>query len=155
MTVAADGQFSSSLNPLLTQLEMWINFQALKADWYSNEDFILSFDFILVRSLAEKAEHLTSAPAGTLADTTVKNEKGEESPAADLEKRWRVESGYAYLYDSSKLTTTAFIAVDDLARGGVGIEQGIKARLVAVANVIAHQHGLVILPFSTAVTSRS
>ncbi|QYJ86930.1 hypothetical protein K0I73_04115 [Shewanella mesophila] len=145
ITVAADGQFSSSLNPLLTQLEMWINFQALKADWYSNEDFILSFDFTLVRSLAEKAEHLTSAPAGTQAETQVKNENGEESAAADLEKRWRVESGYAYQYDCSKLTTTAFIAVDDLLEDGVGIEQGIKARLVAVANSVAHQHGLIPL----------
>ena len=149
ITVAADGQFSSSLNPLLTQLEMWINFQALKADWYSNEDFILSFNFTLVRSLAEKAEHLTSAPAGTLADTQAgileESEKGEESAAADLEKRWRVESGYAYQYDSSKLTTTAFIAVDDLLEDGVGIEPGIKARLVAVANSVALNHGLIAL----------
>lgn len=145
ITVAADGQFSSSLNPLLTQLEMWLNFQALKTDWYSNEDFILSFDFTLVRSLAEKAGHLTSAQADTQASIQAENEKGEESPAADLEKRWRVESGYAYQYDSSKLTTTAFIAVDDLLEGGVGIEQGIKARLIAVANSVAHQHGLIAL----------
>ena len=145
ITVAAAGQFSSSLKPLLAQLEMWINFQALKADWYSNEEFILSFDFTLVRSLAEKAEHLTSAPAGTLADTQVKNENGEESTAADLGKSWVVESGYAYQYDSSKLTTTAFIAVDDLLEDGVGIEQGIKARLIAAANSVAHQHGLFAL----------
>ncbi|GIU02965.1 hypothetical protein [Shewanella algidipiscicola] len=145
ITVAADGQFSSSLNPLLTQLEMWLNFQALKADWYSNEAFILSFNFTLVRSLAEKAEHLTSAQADTQAGIQAESEKGEASPAVDLEKRWRVELGYAYQYDSSKLTTTAFIAVDDLARGGVGIEQGIKARLVAVANAVAHQYGLIAL----------
>jgi hypothetical protein len=149
MTVAADGQFSSSLNPLLTQLKMWINFQALKADWYRNEDFILSFNFTLVRSLAEKAEHLTSAPAGTQAGIQAgileESEKGEESTAADLENSWVVEPGYAYQYDSSKLTTTAFIAVDDLARGGVGIEQGIKARLIAVANAVAHQYGLIAL----------
>ncbi|WP_110457414.1 hypothetical protein [Shewanella algidipiscicola] len=145
ITVAADGQFSSSLNPLLTQLEMWLNFQALKADWYSNEAFILSFNFTLVRSLAEKAEHLTSAQADTQAGIQAESEKGEESPAVDLEKRWRVESGYAYQYDSSKLTTTAFIAVDDLARGGVGIEQGIKARLIAVANAVGLKHGLIAL----------
>ena len=145
ITVAAAGQFSSSLKPLLAQLEMWINFQALKADWYSNEDFILSFNFTLVRSLAEKAEHLTSAPAGIQAGELEESEKGEESAAADLEKRWRVESGYAYQYDSSKLTTTAFIAVDDLLEDGVGIEQGIKARLVAVANSVALNHGLIVL----------
>ncbi|QYK00745.1 hypothetical protein [Shewanella psychrotolerans] len=142
ITVAADGQFSSSLNPLLTQLEMWINFQALKADWYSNEDFILSFDFTLVRSLAEKAEHLTSAPAGTQAGIL---EESEERAATALGNSWVVESGYAYQYDSDKLTTRAFIAVDDLLEDGVGIEQGIKARLIAVANAVAHQHGLFAL----------
>ncbi|WP_156029432.1 hypothetical protein [Shewanella colwelliana] len=141
ITITADSQFSSSLKPLLAQLEMWLNFQALKADWYSNEDFILSFDFILVRSLAEKAEHLTSAPA----DTQVKNEKGEESAADALAKRWVVEPGYAYQNDSSKLTTTAFIAVDDLVQGGVGIEQGIKARLIAVVNAVGQQHCLIAL----------
>ncbi|WP_259655893.1 hypothetical protein [Shewanella colwelliana] len=149
ITITADSQFSSSLKPLLAQLEMWLNFQALKADWYSNEDFILSFDFILVRSLAEKAEHLTSAPAdtqaGTHADTQVKNENAEESAADALAKRWVVEPGYAYQNDSSKLTTTAFIAVDDLVQGGVGIEQGIKARLIAVANAVGQQHCLIAL----------
>ncbi|GIU27464.1 hypothetical protein TUM4644_24370 [Shewanella colwelliana] len=141
ITITADSQFSSSLKPLLAQLEMWLNFQALKADWYSNEDFILSFYFILVRSLAEKAEHLRSASA----DTQVKNEKGEESAADALAKRWVVEPGYAYQNDSSKLTTTAFIAVDDLVQGGVGIEQGIKARLIAVANAVGQQHCLIAL----------
>lgn len=120
ITVAADGQFSSSLNPLLAQLEMWLNFQALKADWYSNEDFILSFDFTLVRTLDDKAELLAS-------------------------KNWIVEPGYAYHYESSRLMTRAFIAVDDLLEDGVGIEQGIKARLIAVANAVGQQHGLIAL----------
>ncbi len=123
ITIAADGQFSNSLKPLLTKLEMWINFQALKADWYCNEDFTLSFDFTLVRTLEEKTQHLTAAGAGS----------------------WIVEPGYAYHYESSRLTTIAFIAVDDLVQGGVGIEQAIKARLAGVANTIALQHGFLAL----------
>lgn len=130
ITIAADGQFSNSLKPLLTQLEMWINFQALKADWYGNEDYILSFDFTLVRTLEEKIQHMTAAGAGSA-------------------ESWIVESGYAYHYESSRLTTIAFIAVDDLVQGGVGIEQAIKARLIAVANAVANsvgsEHGFLAL----------
>ncbi|QFU24182.1 hypothetical protein FM038_019855 [Shewanella eurypsychrophilus] len=118
ITIGADPRFSKSLKPLLRQLEMWINFQALKADWYGDDNFILSFDFTLVRSLEEK--QLT-------ADS------------------WVVETGYAYHYESSNLTTIAFIAIDDLVRDGAGIEQEIKARLTAVANTIAVQHGLLAL----------
>ena len=121
ITIAADGQFSNSLKPLLTKLEMWINFQALKADWYGNEDCTLSFDFTLVRTLEAKTQHLTA-------------------------DNWTVESGYAYHYDSSRLTTIAFIAVDDLGQSCVGIEQAIKARLTGVANIIALQHGFLALP---------
>ncbi|WP_415227625.1 hypothetical protein [Psychromonas sp.] len=121
ITIAADGQFSNSLKPLLNKLEMWINFQALKANWYGNEDCILSFDYTLVRTLEEKIKHLTA-------------------------DNWIVGSGYAYHYDSSSLTTTAFIAVGDLGQSSVGIEQAIKARLTAVANIIALQHGFLALP---------
>ena len=123
ITIVADGQFSDSLKPLLTQLEMWINFQALKADWYGDEDFILSFDFTLVRSLEEKIQQITEVSV----------------------ESWVVESGYAYHYESSCLTTIAFIAVDDLVQGGVGIEQAIKARLTSVANIIALKHGFLAL----------
>ena len=112
ITIVADGQFSDSLKPLLTQLEMWINFTALKAEWYGNEDYILSFDFTLLRSLEEKKLLL-------------------------CEDNWVVESGYAYHYESSNQTTIAFIAVDDLAQEGIGIEEAIKARLIAVANAVA------------------
>ncbi|WP_076410412.1 hypothetical protein [Shewanella sp. UCD-KL12] len=120
ITIAADGQFSHSLKPLLTQLEMWINFQALKADWYSNENLVLNFDFTLVRSLEEKTQGLSA-------------------------EGWTLGVGYAYHFESSNLTTIAFIAVDDLVQGGVGIEQGIKARLTAVANAVGLKHGLVSL----------
>lgn len=129
MTIVADGNFSNSLKPLLTQLEMWINFQALKADWYGKEDCVLSFDFTLVRTLAEKQQLLTAA-----------SDEGTESGG-----RWVVESGYAYHYDCSSQKTRAFIAVDDLVQGGVGIEQAIKARLVCVANAVGIQHGLLAL----------
>ena len=125
ITIVADGQFSDSLKPLLIQLEMWINFQALKADWYGNEDYILSFDFTLVKYLEEKIQHLT-------AETTVNVESAES---------WIVGSGYAYHYESSNLTTIAFIEVDDLAQDGVGIEQAIKARLIAVTNAVASSVG--------------
>ena len=99
---------------------MWINFQALKADWYGNEEHILSFDFTLVRTLDDKAELLTS-------------------------ENWVVEPSYAYHYESSSLMTIAFIAVDDLLERGTGIEQEIKSRLVAVANGVGRQHGLIAL----------
>ncbi|MCG9722663.1 hypothetical protein [Shewanella sp. Isolate7] len=120
ITISADDRFSSTLKPLLAQLEMWINFQALKADWYGNEEHILSFDFTLVRTLDDMAELLAS-------------------------KNWIVEPGYAYHYESSRLMTIAFIAVDDLLERGTGIEQAIKSRLVAVANAIGQQYGLIAL----------
>ncbi|PKG55942.1 hypothetical protein [Shewanella sp. GutDb-MelDb] len=126
ITIVAEGKFSNSLKPLLTQLELWINFQAVKADWYGNEDCILSFDFTLVRTLEEKTPLLTAVSA----------EGGEG---------WIVESGYAYHYDSSSLKTIAFIAVNDLIQNGTGIEQAIKDRLTSVANVIGLQHGLLAL----------
>ncbi|QQX81279.1 hypothetical protein JK628_05260 [Shewanella sp. KX20019] len=123
ITIVADGRFSNSLKPLLSQLEMWINFQALKADWYGNEDCILSFDFTLVRTLEDKAQQLTST-------------SGESTDS------WIVESGYAYRFESSTLKTSAFIAVADLLEAGTGIEPAIKARLVSVANAIGVQQGL-------------
>jgi len=140
ITIAADSRFSSSLKPLLTELEMWINFQALKADWYGNEDFVLSFDFTLVRSLDEKVQQLETARASC----NVSNASNGSAAAA-----WNIEKGYAYHYESSKLTTIAFIAVDDLLEAGAGIEQGIKDRLIAVANAVAKsvgsEHGLLAL----------
>lgn len=57
-------------------------------------------------------------------------------------KKWRVEEGYTYCYDIESLKTTSFIAVADLLEAGVGIEQGIKERLVAVANSVGAEHGL-------------
>ncbi len=120
ITITADDRFSSSLKPLLAKLEMWINFQALKADWYGKEDHILSFDFTLVRTLDEKAEQLIS-------------------------ESWIVEPGYAYHYESSRLMTIAFIAVDDLLERGTGIEEEIKSRLVVVANAAGRQHGLITI----------
>lgn len=117
ITIVADGQFSNSLTPLLKKLEMWINFQALKADWYGNADCTLLFDFSLIRTLEEKTQQL---------DTD----------------NWIVTTGSAYHYDNSRLKTVAFIALDDLLQNGVGIEQSIKARLTTVANTIAKQHGL-------------
>jgi hypothetical protein len=125
ITIVAEGKFSNSLKPLLIQLELWINFQAVKADWYGNEDCILSFDFTLVRTLEEKTPLLTAVST-----------EGAEG--------WIVESGYAYQYDSS-LKTIAFIAVNDLIQNGTGIEQAIKDRLLSVANAIGLQHGLLAL----------
>ena len=116
ITILADSRFSSSLKPLLTQLEMWINFQALKADWFGDEACILSFEFTLVRTIEERVQDFKS-------------------------ENWVVKSGYAYSYDCKSLKTTAFIAVADLLESGVAIEQGIKQRLVAVANSVASEHG--------------
>ncbi|MCP4320361.1 MAG: hypothetical protein GY787_00580 [Alteromonadales bacterium] len=121
ITISADGQFSDSLKPLLYKLEMWINYQALKVNWYGSEDCTLLFDFLLVRRVEERSEQPTN-------------------------ENWIIESGYSYYYNSSSSKTTAFIAVNDLLQNGVGIEKSIKARLVAVANTVAQQHGL--LPLS-------
>lgn len=117
ITIMADGQFSSSLKPLLNKLEMWINFEALKNDWYSDEGMTLCFDFTLVRTLKEKSDSL-------------------------LIGNWVAGSGYAYHYQSNHQTTVAFIAIADLVTNGVGIEQAIKSRLITVANSVAQQHGL-------------
>lgn len=116
ITIVADGKFSNSLTPLVNNLVMWINFQALKANWYGNEALILSFDFTLVRTLEEKTQNMNT-------------------------DNWVIESGYAYHYESSNLTTIAFIAVADLVRDEVAIEQAIKARLTNVTNAIVQLHG--------------
>jgi len=116
ITVAADGRFSDSLRPLLNKLEMWINYQALKANWYGHEGAHLCFDFRLVRRLDEKKQQFDDAP-------------------------WIVSDGYAYHYQATTFHTQAFIAVADIVNNGVAIEQSIKARLVSVANRIASQHG--------------
>ena len=133
ITIGADSGFSNSLKPLLIELEMWLNFQALKADWYGDEACILAFDFTLVRSLEDKR-----LQAGAVAAS----EKNEESTAAG--KEWVLGDGYAYCYDGKTLKTTAFIAVADLLtpiKGGVGIEQAIKGRLVSVVNAVASSAG--------------
>ncbi|GIU46347.1 hypothetical protein TUM4438_21940 [Shewanella sairae] len=126
ITISADSGFSNSLKPLLLELEMWLNFQALKADWYGDEACILAFDFTLVRSLEDK-----------------RLDSSEEGAAAG--KEWVTGEGYAYCYDSASLNTTAFIAVADLLEAGVGIEQAIKSRLVGVVNAVGKEHGLVSL----------
>ncbi|MGS0724646.1 hypothetical protein ACVBKF_00550 [Shewanella sp. 0m-11] len=135
ITISADSGFSSSLKPLLIELEMWINFQALKADWYGDEACILAFDFTLVRSLEEKG--LAASEKGVAAGKT-------RVRSAAAGKEWISGDGYAYCHDSTSLKTTAFIAVADLLtpiKGGVGIEQAIKARLIAVANEVARSAG--------------
>ncbi|WP_299808143.1 hypothetical protein [uncultured Shewanella sp.] len=139
ITIGADSGFSSSLKPLLLELEMWINFQALKADWYGDEACILAFDFTLVRSLEDKGLDSSEECAAASCDEI------SGSAAASSNEKWIVEDGYAYCYDSTSLNTTAFIAVADLLEAGVGIDQAIKGRLVGVVNSIGKLHGLVCL----------
>lgn len=124
MTISAAGNFSDSLKPLLAELEIWLNFQALKADWYSNEAHVLQFNFSLVRSL-------TDAMAQQMKETDSSN--------------WVVDGGYAYLFEAKTLNTKAYIAVDDLLKSGIGIEREIKTRLLAVANAVAVEHDLLRL----------
>jgi len=121
ITITADGQFSDSLKPLLNKLEMWINYQALKVNWYCSEDCTLAFNFCIVRTIDEKLHQPTEA-------------------------NWIIESGYSYCYDSNSSKTMALIAVTDLLKNGVGIEKAIKTRLTSVTNIIAQQHGLLPLP---------
>jgi len=120
ITVNADDSFSTALTPLLHKLEMWINFQALKANWYGDESCILTFHYTIVRTLAEKVD---------------------EMPEAE----WQVDQGFAYRYNSETLTTQAFIAIADLVQQNTGIEQTIKSRMTRVANAIAKQHELTII----------
>jgi len=117
ITISSDGQFSSALAPLLHKLEMWLNFQALKANWYENEKHILSFHFTLIRQLTEK-------------------------PQVSKTNHWTVNPGYAFLYDSEQLTTHAYITIEDLVKNPKNIEHTIKYRLTEVTNTIATQHGL-------------
>lgn len=112
--IAADSQFSNSLKPLLANLEAWINFETLKAGWYGNEDCILTFKFTLIRKLEEQREML-------------------------IKESWIMGSGYTYHYDSKSLMTRSLIAVEDLDKSGIGVEEAIKDRLKAVANIIAKE----------------
>ncbi|TEW49867.1 hypothetical protein [Psychromonas algicola] len=120
ITITADQGFSSALRPLLHKLEMWINFQALKADWYGDENHVLTFNYMFVKTLEDKKQEMK-----------VDN--------------WVVEKGFAYHYQSSSLTTNAFIEISDLVKNKTGIEQAIKSRLTRVANAVAKKHGLVAL----------
>ena len=120
ITVTADERFSNSIKPLLNKLEMWLNFQALKANWYGDEDLTLIFDFTLVRTLEEKTKNMSA-------------------------DNWTIETGFAYHYESSNQTTIAFIAIADLVQNKTGVEQSIKSRLTRVANAIAKQHSLVLI----------
>ncbi|WP_299660986.1 hypothetical protein [uncultured Psychromonas sp.] len=115
ITVVADQTFSSVLSPLIKKLEMWINFQALKANWYEDERIILSINFMLVKTIEEK--QLTT-------------------------EHWVVDTGIAYQHQGNNLNTQALIAIADLVKLNKGIEQAIKNRLIQVANAIAKQHQL-------------
>ena len=119
ITIVAAPHFSSSLAPLLHKLEMWINFQALKANWYGNEALSLTFEFTLIKTLNDK-----------------------KALIAEEKEEWVEETGLAYRYDITKQSTLAFIAVADLVAQGTGIEQAIKARLTKVSNDTAVKHGL-------------
>jgi len=55
ITIAADQAFSNALPPLIKKLEMWINFQAFKANWYQDETIILSFNFVLVKTIQKNS----------------------------------------------------------------------------------------------------
>lgn len=117
ITITADDSFSSALTPLLHKLEMWINFQTLKADWYGNENHVLIFHYTIVRTIAEKSDMMIGAD-------------------------WEIDNGFAYHYQSQTLTTNAFIAIADLVKNQTAVEQAIKSRITRVANAIAKQHGL-------------
>ena len=121
ITIIADNQFSSSLKPLLKKLEIWLNFQALKANWFADEDFILSFHFTFIKTLEAKSQYFQ-------------------------ENNYTIEPGYAFSYNENNLTTTAFIAIADLAKNPKNIEQKIKERLTKVANIIAKKHDFFLLP---------
>ena len=116
ITITSEGQFSNALTPLLHKLEMWLNFQALKANWYENEESILAFHFTLIRQL-------------------------EEKPQVSLANHWTIGPGYAFLYHSDKLTTNAYITIADLVKNPHNIEHTIKSRLTEVTNAVVIQHG--------------
>tara|TARA_R110001583_G_scaffold11613_8_gene52204 strand:+ start:18152 stop:18562 length:411 start_codon:yes stop_codon:yes gene_type:complete len=123
--IVADQTFSSALNPLLNKLEMWINFQALKANWYANDTCILSFHFTLVRTLTDDLQFIS-----------------KEMNAEINKKYWIIDKNIAYYYQENNLTTNAYIAVADLIKTKTNIEAEIKKRLTQVTNSIAKQHAL-------------
>ena len=123
--IVADQSFSSALTPLLNKLEMWINFQALKANWYGDNACILSFHFTLVRSLTEDLPFINN----------------EVSLEANKE-HCIIDNNVAYCYQQKNLTTTAYIAVTDLIKTKTNIESEIKKRLIQVTNSIAKKHDL-------------
>ena len=117
ITIGSEGSFSTALTPLLHKLEMWINYHALKANWYADESCRLCFEFKLIRTLDEKAVLLRT-------------------------EQWVLSSGYAYQHDSTTHKTSAFICIADIVKHGTGIEKAIKGRLTAVSNIVALQYGL-------------
>lgn len=123
--VIADQTFSSALSPLLNKLEMWINFQALKAGWYGNETCILSFHFTLVRALTDDLQFIS-----------------KEMKTKINKEDWIFDNNTAYCYQPKNLTTNAYIAVADLIKTKTNIESEIKNRLIQVINIIAKQHAL-------------
>lgn len=123
--VVADQTFSSALSPLLNKLEMWINFQALKADWYGNEACILSFHFTLVRVLTDDLLIVDQEK-----NTTIRKED------------WIIDNNVAFYFQENNLTTIAYIAVADLIKTKTNIESEIKKRLIQVTNTIAKQYTL-------------
>ena len=114
---------ASGLPALAANLEAWINFQALKAGWYSDENLVLAFDISLRDAQTFETE---SAQLGT--------------------DNWTVQpQQYAFHHDSANQRTIAFICLSDeqLRAGGSAVQQQLQTALKAVCNQVAEQYSLI------------
>jgi hypothetical protein len=106
---------SKQVEPVLGNIEAWINFQALGALWYEDESKVPEFDFIVVA----KADF-----AASTADFT--------------EPGWIIEHDNAVaILQDSQFHTKAVIGV-----GRSGFADSVKMQLVAVANRVVKAYGL-------------
>ncbi len=106
---------SKQVEPVLANIEAWINFQALKAQWYCDEAKVPEFDFIVVAN--------TDFAAST-ADFT--------------EPGWIIEHDNALaMLQDGQFHTQVVIGV-----GRTGFADAVKMSLVEVANRVVKGYGL-------------
>ena len=126
ITLNADNSLAASVKTLhssMVKIEAWINFQALKADWYGDENKILSFDITL---------------------TTVEQFKAGASDRRSANWREAADSSYACCHNSADLSTVVFIPVPAavVEAGANAFEHGLQAVLSEAVNSVGGQYGL-------------
>jgi hypothetical protein len=106
---------SKQVEPVLGNIEAWINFQALKAQWYEDEAKVPEFDFIVVAN----------------SDFSV-------STGDFNEPDWVIEhDNDLAIRQDGQFHTKVVIGV-----GRAGFADAVKMRLVEVANRVVEGYGL-------------